>query len=131
MRGLPDVGHAPFLTGQLILAPNSDLSGLPLPILTAGYRHGGKMPSSPNSLSSTLFALATGPTLPLPRQQLSCTLPKTQSSCMAETSLRGPVPYLLGEGLCSCLQWAVPCYAFPRPLVPTLCFEIDQMEISH
>lgn len=39
MRGPPDVGHPPFLTGQLILAPSSDLSGLPLPILTAGYRH--------------------------------------------------------------------------------------------
>lgn len=73
--------------------------------------------SIPISLSSTLFALVTGPTLPLPRQQLSCTLPKTQSSCMAETSLGLPDPYLFGKGPCSCPWWAVAFSAFPQPLV--------------
>jgi len=55
------------------------------------------MSSSPIPLSSTLFALVSGPTLPLPRQQLSCALAKTQSSWTAETSLVVPVPCLLGD----------------------------------
>lgn len=114
MRGLPDVGLPPFLTGNTSWLPAVICQGCLFPALTAGDCHGGKMPSSPISLSSTLFALVTGPSLPLPTEhQQSCTLPKTQSSCTTETSLGAPVPYWLGGGLCSCqrgLLFALPSH---------------------